>query len=617
MKTPQHAPPFSLSSSREREELLARAVLSVSGWRLCFGSGPDSPDSSITPAQRDFVMVTAHTFLRFLQGATGEKNPVVALGTDTRPTGPALADTVMRTFLHEGIRVEWLGIVASPEIMAYTKVSPHLKGFFYITASHNPRGYNGFKFGLADGAVLPGRDAWPLIERFREDLSDQERVAAGARALAEIPAGTLEQLERERALKKSHAAAAYRGFVLRVASGSDGADAGTDRFVTALRAGLAEAPLGVVAELNGSARTTSVDRALFPFLGVRTALHNDRPGEIRHQILPEGTGLAPAAELLQEYHRKDPAFQVAYVPDNDGDRGNLVFMERTGAPVILEAQQVFALTVMIELAWLRYLGRDTEKASVVVNGPTSIRVDEIARWFGAEVCRAEVGEANVVALAEERIAARRLVPVLGEGSNGGSITPPATVRDPLSALLALLKLHSFPLDRIIREAAGESPAADPPAAGSPLLLLDTARLIPPFTTTATDDARAKMEVGAVRHGRLKEEYERLVPDRIGAIMPELERALEVQSWEFWNYEGTRAVRGPGNRTGAETGGLRVLFLDNCRRPRASVWMRGSGTEPVFRVMADCAGLRPDLADRLIRWQRETVREAVREATGRP
>jgi phosphoglucomutase len=35
--------------------------------------------------------------------------------------------------------------------------------------------------------------------------------------------------------------------------------------------------------------------------------------------------------------------------------------------------------------------------------------------------------------------------------------------------------------------------------------------------------------------------------------------------------------------------LRIVFSDKDGRERAFLWMRGSGTEPVFRVMADVEG----------------------------
>ena len=69
-----------------------------------------------------------------------------------------------------------------------------------------------------------------------------------------------------------------------------------------------------------------------------------------------------------------------------------------------------------------------------------MRVERIAARFGVDVHRAEVGEANVVARARELRRDGYLVRFLGEGSNGGNITHPAAVRDPIQTILAVLKL---------------------------------------------------------------------------------------------------------------------------------------------------------------------------------
>ena len=82
-----------------------------------------------------------------------------------------------------------------------------------------------------------------------------------------------------------------------------------------------------------------------------------------------------------------------------------------------------------ELEFLRKFKPEARPA-VVVNGPTSMRIERIAEAYGAGVFRAEVGEANVVNLAAARRSGGYEVRILGEGSNGGNITHPATVRDP-------------------------------------------------------------------------------------------------------------------------------------------------------------------------------------------
>jgi phosphoglucomutase len=605
-------PHFTVSSLAERIDLASRMVLSASGWRLCFAQEPDSRDASITPAQRDLVAVAATVFIDFLATTAHLSSGITAIGSDTRPTGPVLADTVLRVFLARGIPVRWLGAVASPEIMAYTKTSCEVQSFFYLSASHNPPGYNGFKFGLSDGAVLPAEQAAPLAESFLAALGNQEKTTDLIDRMSNVPPELLASAEHETRRWKSAAAEAYKAFTLEVGSGIAHHEERNRSFLAPLRIALNRRPLGVIGELNGSARSTSIDRFLLPALGLRAVFFNDRPGELHHQILPEGAGLDYAATLLARYHRDDPTFQCAYVPDNDGDRGNLVFIDRERRPLVLQAQQVFALAVMAQLAWHRHRGHETEGMCVVVNGATSARVDELARRFGVDVHRAEVGEANVVSLAEKLRRSGRTVPILGEGSNGGIIIPPSTVRDPMSTVISLSLFHAFELGREIPGAAEDGTdllSAD--------LLAEAVAGLPPYTTIETDDPLAKMQVGEIPHCEIKSAYETLLADRIPEAISILAESFPVKRWRLWNYEGTRTTEGPGNRSGMETGGLRLVFEDEREHAQASVWMRGSGTEPVFRVLAECRGTNRPLVEKLIRWQRDIIAEATRLAGARP
>ena len=69
-----------------------------------------------------------------------------------------------------------------------------------------------------------------------------------------------------------------------------------------------------------------------------------------------------------------------------------------------------------------------------------MRIEKICSAFGAEVFRSEVGEANVVNLSEKLMKDGWIIRLLGEGSNGGNITYPATVRDPMNTVGSILKL---------------------------------------------------------------------------------------------------------------------------------------------------------------------------------
>lgn len=602
METPNHFSP----TNNERRSLVENMVLSASGWRAVFGGNDLSLSTTIAPGYRDIVIAAATVYADTL--IRRMPHPTIVIGTDTRPTGPAIADTALRTFLLRGLTVEWIGVSAAPEIMSYVKRTNHCNGFFYVSASHNPQGHNGLKMGFEDGAVVPASTAIPMIEAFRTLITDDAKVEALAKGIAGVSISDVERVIGRRDTVKKDAMSAYRRFSLHVGSGvpigQEASDAGINEFVARVRDALLARPIGIVGELNGSARSTTIDHALFPELGIRAAIHNDIPGVFSHQILPEGNGLSEASKLLERYHTGDPAFQIAYVPDNDGDRGNIVFVDTSGKAVPLEAQEVFALVVMIELAWARYRGVEAERLAVVANGPTSTRIDRICEHFGAQLFRAEVGEANVVRLGDQLREEGWIVAILGEGSNGGNITPPATVRDPLSTIIALIKLHAFSLGSLWNETIGDEAS-----------FIEIVQTLPIFHTIETDDPRAKMRVGRVAHRDLKSAYESLLPHRLTPIIQRLEAYYTAPvDYRVINYEQTETKEGVGNRSGNEQGGLRLVFCDASGIDRASVWMRGSGTEPVFRVLADCEGEDQGLLDYLIEWQREMVESAVAKAT---
>ena len=53
----------------------------------------------------------------------------------------------------------------------------------------------------------------------------------------------------------------------------------------------------------------------------------------------------------------------------------------------------------------------------------------------------------------------------------------------------------------------------------------------------------------------------------------------------------------------------MQFYNARQTPVAFIWMRGSGTEPVFRIMADIKGYDQAAEEYLVQWQGEMVRKA--------
>lgn len=62
-----------------------------------------------------------------------------------------------------------------------------------------------------------------------------------------------------------------------------------------------------------------------------------------------------------------------------------------------------------------------------------------------------------------------------------------------------------------------------------------------------------------------------------------------------------------------TGGFKILLHDREGNVSDFLWMRGSGTEPVFRIMVDAQGDDTARHDELLSWHTDLVRAADKEA----
>ena len=599
-------------------------ILSPSGWRTVFAASEQDTSPELDETHREIAAVAARVYAEFLAEKCGDVHRVVALGNDSRPTGPAIASVLARVLLAAGVEVRYLGIAAAPEIMAYVR-SAKLHGFVYVSASHNPIGHNGFKFGLSDGGVLGGVDAQAMIASFNSLIQDSlecGRIADNARSVA---SSAIEALDRESASWKERALEAYLAFTLEVGT-MEADESKRGALLDRIREEASRKRLGILADFNGSARTLSIDRTFIEGLGVRFDAINDLPGQIVHTIVPEGPALEPCRTTLEKLYSRDGGYLLGYVPDNDGDRGNIVLVDPlSGRADILRAQEVFALSCMAELAYLVYTGelnysesgKAQQRHAVVVNGPTSLRVDAIAKAFDVRVFRSEVGEANVVNLARDSRGSGFLVRMMGEGSNGGNITHPSSVRDPLNTVFAFLKLLLLPslpgkpgLYEIWCRRSGQE---FNPEAG----LLEMVASLPSFVTTEVNEARAVVDIKATDHARFKEAYEEEFLKDWDRMRDELSSELGIATWEEINYEGAGEIHGFGRtyRSGKQRGGLKILFKDSLGGKVAFIWMRGSGTEPVFRVLADIRGSDPSLEKRLLDWHVSMIRRADVKVAG--
>ncbi|WP_304221618.1 phosphatidylglycerol lysyltransferase [Gracilinema caldarium] len=613
----------------EIEHALERFILSPSGWRTVFAPSGNEEDqaSTISTAHQVIAATAANVFAEYIKSKSGNSKPVILMGQDSRPTGTAIADVMLKTLLAAGCEVRYAFIISAPELMAYSRkggLAPqnskeHIDGFVYISASHNPIGHNGIKFGLNDGGVLPASEAKLLIEHFQKAIHDKDNLETIKSLLRCLPKTKVAATYENSGLVKREAFAAYLLFTHEVITGSADPDM-QDRVYSFIRETTKQNGLGILIDFNGSARTTSIDTYFLQSLGCTVETMNAKPREIAHRIVPEGESLEPCRQALEALHDKNEIFVLGYVPDCDGDRGNLVIWdEKLKSGRSLEAQEVFALCCVAELSHmvftgeLRYdkKGNAIDKVAVAINDPTSMRIDRIAQAFDVSVFRAEVGEANVVGLARRLREQGYKVRILGEGAAGGNITHPSSVRDPIDTIGSMLKLltirshkDTMGLFEIWCELSGQAEAYRDDFTLSTII-----GTLPSFVTTSAYVSDAILKIETSDHGLLKERFQSVFLREWEQRKEELASRYGIVEWEALAYNGMEEKRNIQHFREAGKGGLKILFRNHQNLEIAYIWMRGSGTEPVFRIMADVSGQDSRMERDLLGWLRRMVEMA--------
>ena len=615
-------------------EYLRSMILSASGWRMIFtqnGNGEDSRPE-IGPEKTAIAAFIAKTFADYLLGTIEDlpapiKNiPVIAVGMDTRPTGPAIADCIIRVLANIGIKVHFTGICAAPEIMAYAR---SLDGFIYISASHNPIGHNGIKFGLNDGGVIPGNIATKLANHFKNIcLTENPESVANSLMNNKTKFSTVTKISdiysRSPQIKKK-AIDTYRNFVMQVITDKTDKAEQIKAFEPII-SGIKKYHLGIVADMNGSARTLSIDNSFFSEQGLQFYPINNEPGKIVHAIIPEPENLVFCANKMEQLQAEGKTEAIlGYMPDCDGDRGNVVYWDiKTKKAQVLKAQEVFSLSVLAELAYSTWESnklkqQKSSKLAIAVNGPTSMRIDDIAHAFGAYVGRAEVGEANVVNKARELRQDGYKVRILGEGSNGGNITHPAAVRDPINTLFALIKLLSI-RDTI---ATKNTPAQkglfhlwceksnQENLYTDNFTLSDIIETLPKYATTGVSEQRAVLHIQTDNQSKLKANFQKIFENEWKQKEHDLSTEYGFYSYTVSSANGTIITKNINDYSISGKGGLKIIFNNKAGVPIAYMWMRGSGTEPVFRIQCDvknCNVQKPaaEIEAKLLKWETDML-----------
>jgi len=141
----------------------------------------------------DLTETIAHRIARAFATITGAG--AVVLARDCRESSPGLADAVAAGLMAQGVRVLDLGLAGTEE-MYFATAHLGADGGICVTASHNPREYNGMK--------LVGRSAVPLPDA---DFARIRALTESGDTLAAAPGGAREDRSSVRADYVAHVAA--------------------------------------------------------------------------------------------------------------------------------------------------------------------------------------------------------------------------------------------------------------------------------------------------------------------------------------------------------------------------------------------------------------------------
>jgi phosphomannomutase/phosphoglucomutase len=294
----------------------------------------------------------------------------VALGRDTRTTGPMFADAAASGLASVGADVDRLGVVPTPALQAHAEAQG-VPGLM-VTASHNPAPYNGIKLVGDDGVEL----AVSAMERVEETFL--------AERFEPVPWNTVGSSHR--------------------------VDGTIDRYREGVRSSvdrraISAADLTVAVDPgHGAGALTNPD--LFRELGCRVVtVHAEPDGRFPGRD-PEPIE-ANLADLQSLVRAADADVGVAH----DGDADRAIFVDETGAYVEGDA----ALAALAADC----LGENDVTVSAV---NVSQRLVDVADAAGARLELTPIGSTRIVTRIRECLADGDSVPVAGEG-NGGIIFP--------------------------------------------------------------------------------------------------------------------------------------------------------------------------------------------------
>ena len=313
--------------------------------------------------------------------------PLVVVGRDARPTGPAFSQIVVGTLRGMGCDVIDVGLAATPTVEMAVLLK-EAAGGIVLSASHNPEEWNALKLLNEKGEFLTAEQGQAIIDRAEaDDASPVRHDEVGG----------------------------YTEW--------DALDAHIDHILDLDLIDpevIGEQNLSVVVDGINSVGGLALPRLLHR-LGIATedvhTLHCDPTGHFAHPAEPRPAHLTELTERVPEV-----GADLGLAVDPDADR--LALVDDEGRFILEELTQVLAA----DFVWQHREG------PFVTNLSSSRAIDDVAARHDQPVYRSAVGEINVVQRMQEVDA------ILGGEGNGGVIVPDLHYgRDALAGTALLLQ----------------------------------------------------------------------------------------------------------------------------------------------------------------------------------
>ena len=305
--------------------------------RRYFGTDGIRGRAGEPPITAEFTEKIGRALVRVL----GTTRPVIAIGRDTRASGPILEEALARGITSAGGDVRLLGVLPTPGVAAYV-VENKLAAGAVISASHNPAHDNGIKFFSGDGFKLPDET----------ELAIEQQLDAPARS----PTGSVAAI--------NDAAARYVAYALH-----------------SLPENFSLRGLKIAVDCaNGAAFETTP--AALRDLGAEVHIFHAAPDG---RNINDGCGSTVPVEISRLVN--ETGAQVGLSHDGDADR--LLLCDETGAP--LDGDELLAMAGL-DLLRRGELAGNTIVATVMSN----LGLDEAIEQAGGHVIRTAVGDRYVL-----------------------------------------------------------------------------------------------------------------------------------------------------------------------------------------------------------------------------